>query len=452
MSDQSPADSHLGVAAGAAASGIAVSAVAWAFGLIGAAYALAGVVIALAVGFVVSTPWRRDIAELTSRARSIGEEDPDPQPAARRTHMGAEIARALIESRRRVNRELRALDQRSEASERVLDAAPEPLIVIDIRQSVSHANRAAELAFGGELTGRALVEVIRSPDLLDAVEEVLSGRENEATVDLELGDAARRAFRAIVGRLEQVGVGGEAAVIAFQDLTAIRKLEAMRADFVANASHELRTPLTSLVGFIETLEGAAENDAEARKRFLAIMREQANRMTRLVEDLLSLSRIEMEEHAPPGATNDLEMLVRAVAEGLAPVAEARKAKVAIDIEAGVPAVAGEPDLLQQVFRNLIENAIKYGPEGGTVTIQGVVRGGGVRIAVADQGDGIPNEHIPRLTERFYRVDVARSRTMGGTGLGLAIVKHILNRCGGTLSIVSRKGEGSTFTVELPPAD
>lgn len=441
---------HLGMALAASASGVAVSAAGWAYGALHLVEAAVGTALAVLVGFAISTPWRRDIEELASRARSIGEEDPDPQPAARRTQMGADIARALIESRRRVNRMQRALEERSVTGERVLDAAPEPLIVIDIRQQISHANRAAETAFGGDLTGRALVEVVRSPELLDAAESVLSYAQVEATVELESAGGGGRTFRAIVGRLEKVGGAGEAAVIAFQDLTAIRRLEAMRADFVANASHELRTPLTSLVGFIETLEGAAENDATARKRFLGIMRGQASRMTRVVEDLLSLSRIEMEEHAPPGVTADPVQLIRSVIEQLAPVAAARNAEIRLDASGPLPPVAGEPDLLQQVFRNLLENAIKYGPEGGRVVVAAGSHDGYAQFAIADEGDGIPSEHIPRLTERFYRVDVARSRNMGGTGLGLAIVKHILNRCGGGLKISSRMGEGSTFTVSLPP--
>ncbi len=438
------------MALAAAASGLTIAIGAWAFDVVKFWQAGFGAIAALGVGFAVALPWARDIEELAARARSIGEEDFDPQPIARRTLMGGEIARSLIESRRRVNRMLRALEERSVTGERVLDAAPEPLIVIDLRQAITHANHAAERTFGDNMIGRPLVDAIRSPHLLDAVETVLHGQQSEATVDLESDDAGQRSFRAIVGRLEKVGGAGEAAVIALQDLTTIRRVEAMRADFVANASHELRTPLASLVGFIETLDGAARDDVEARHRFLAIMRGQAARMSRLVEDLLSLSRIEMEEFARPGVTEDLSGLITAVIDQLEPIAAKRSASIEFQAPETLPAVAGNPDLLQQVFRNLIENAIKYGPEGGVVTISTVVEDGNIRIAVVDQGGGIPTAHIPRLTERFYRVDVARSRNMGGTGLGLAIVKHILNRCGGRLMIASRIGQGSVFTVVLPP--
>ena len=438
----------LGIAVSAAASGLAVSLAAWAVGAFAFWQALVGAGLALCIGFAVALPWRRDVAELLLRARSIGEEDVGPMPAARRTAMGAALARALIESRRRVNRMQQALEERSVTGERVLDAAPEPLIVVDIRQMITHANKAAERAFGADLTGRGLVEVLRSPELLDAVGSVLRRAETEATVEIEVGDPVARTFRAIVGPLDKIGGAGEAAVLAFQDLTGIRRLEAMRVDFIANASHELRTPLASLVGFVETLAGPAENDPVARKRFLGIMRDQATRMTSLVEDLLSLSRIELDEHAPPGETDDLGLAIRSVIEQLGPVAAARTADVRFDAVRDLPSVVGAPELLQQVFHNLIENAIKYGPEGGIVSVTATPEGANVRISVADQGEGIPIEHIPRLTERFYRVDVARSRLLGGTGLGLAIVKHILNRCDGTLQISSRKGDGSVFTVTL----
>lgn len=437
------------MALAAAASGVAVSIGAFAFGLFEIWHAAIGLAGSAGVGALVISPWARDFRDLALRARSVGEEDPAPQPMARRTSAGAEVARALIESRRRVNAMQRALEERSITGERVLDAAPEPLIVIDIRHTISHANRAAERAFGGDLFGRALVDVIRSPELLEATERVASGDQDTETVDFEASDRGPRSYRAIVGRLERIGEAGETAVIALQDLTTIRRLEAMRADFVANASHELRTPLATLVGFIETLEGPAQNDPEARVRFLGIMREQAGRMTRLVEDLLSLSRIEMEEFAPPGRTDDLNGLIASVIEQLEPISRAHGVEISFQPGLNTSPVAGDPDLLQQVFRNLVENALNYGKDGQSVQIQLSSHGASTAVAIQDFGPGIPAEHIPRLTERFYRVDVSRSRDLGGTGLGLAIVKHILNRCRGELKIMSEVGHGATFTVILP---
>ena len=235
----------------------------------------------------------------------------------------------------------------------------------------------------------------------------------------------------------------------------------MRADFIANASHELRTPLTTLTGFIETLRGPAREDAEARERFLAIMHEQAARMIRLVEDLLSLSRIELNEHVMPQGRVALSPLLRHLADTLELRAGKRDMSIRLDLPSDLPEVLGDRDELAQVFQNLVDNGIKYGRAGSEITVAAAT---GVRpsygsdagdspfvsVAVRDCGEGIAREHLPRLTERFYRVDTARSREMGGTGLGLAIVKHILNRHRGFLDIESTPGTGSVFTVFLRP--
>jgi two-component system phosphate regulon sensor histidine kinase PhoR len=217
----------------------------------------------------------------------------------------------------------------------------------------------------------------------------------------------------------------------------------MRADFIANASHELRTPLSTLIGFLETLAGPAREDTEARARFLPIMLEQARRMARLVSDLLSLSRIELHEHTPPTGRVDLTAILHGVADALE--IKAKNRGMAIRIEADrLPPVLGDADELAQVFQNLIDNAVKYGSRNSEVRVM-------AGPAEVDRGEGIPREHLPRLTERFYRVDSARSRELGGTGLGLAIVKHIVNRHRGHLEIESAPGEGSRFTVYLRTA-
>jgi two-component system phosphate regulon sensor histidine kinase PhoR len=235
----------------------------------------------------------------------------------------------------------------------------------------------------------------------------------------------------------------------------------MRADFIANASHELRTPLTTLTGFIETLRGPARDDAEARERFLAIMHQQAARMTRLVEDLLSLSRIELNEHVMPQGLVALDSLLRHLADALELRAAERGMRIRLDLPPALPEVLGDRDELAQVFQNLVDNGIKYGRAGSDITVTAATgvrpsyssdAGGNpfVSVAVRDCGEGIAREHLPRLTERFYRVDTARSREMGGTGLGLAIVKHILNHHRGFLEIESTLGAGSAFTVFLRP--
>jgi two-component system, OmpR family, phosphate regulon sensor histidine kinase PhoR len=228
----------------------------------------------------------------------------------------------------------------------------------------------------------------------------------------------------------------------------------MRADFVANASHELRTPLSTLIGFIETLQGPAADDSDAQRRFLAIMQQQAERMSRLVDDLLSLSRIELNEHLPPTDHLALSGLLKTLSATLELKAAAHGMVIDLDVPDDLPPILGDAEQLAQVFQNLIDNAIKYGGPNTPITITAMRSArvpGAVAVAVRDHGDGIPRLHLPRLTERFYRIDTARSREMGGTGLGLAIVKHIVSRHRGVLEIDSEIGEGSTFTVHLVAA-
>jgi two-component system phosphate regulon sensor histidine kinase PhoR len=250
------------------------------------------------------------------------------------------------------------------------------------------------------------------------------------------------------------------ALIVLRDTTKAQRVEQMRADFVANASHELRTPLASLTGFIDTLRGHAKDDPEAQERFLGIMAEQATRMRRLIDDLLSLSRIELNEHVRPAGSVNLGDVVEEVSSALAPQAHGANIQLEIAEPTSLPNVAGDRDELFQVVQNLVDNAIKYGRPQTMVTLElGTRRADpgepgpspAVYLAVKDRGEGIAREHIPRLTERFYRVDVRRSRAIGGTGLGLAIVKHIVNRHRGRLLVESKVGEGSTFTVFLPLA-
>jgi two-component system phosphate regulon sensor histidine kinase PhoR len=237
----------------------------------------------------------------------------------------------------------------------------------------------------------------------------------------------------------------------FHDLTPLHRVEEMRSDFVANASHELRTPLAALSGFIDTLLGPARADAAARERFLAIMKTQAARMARLIDDLLSLSRIELIEHVHPDTPVDLVPIVRQVVDGLQTLATDRNVEITLALPDKPALVPGDRDELTRVFENLIENALKYGASGKKVDVGFSTSGreSEILVTIRDYGPGIAAEHIPRLTERFYRVDVTQSRAEGGTGLGLALVKHILNRHRGRLTIESEFGRGATFNVRLP---
>jgi two-component system phosphate regulon sensor histidine kinase PhoR len=245
----------------------------------------------------------------------------------------------------------------------------------------------------------------------------------------------------------------DATLLAFADLTLAEEMDRMRRDFVANVSHELRTPLTALLGFIETLRGAAKDDPAARERFLSIMEREASRMNRLIGDLLQLSRVESQERIRPTERVDLHALVAGAVATLRPLAEGAEVAVEMTGEPGPLPLPGDADQITQVLVNLIENAVKYGGAGGKVSIhiarEQLPRGPGLRVDVMDQGEGIDPVHIPRLTERFYRVDGHRSREQGGTGLGLAIVKHIVQRHRGRIRIESERGKGSVFSVILP---
>ncbi len=338
----------------------------------------------------------------------------------------------------------------------VVDAVPEPAVVLDGAGYVMHANRMAEDLFGARRRGGHVASMSRDPELLEAVDKALASGET-AAVELHERVPVERRLLATVAPLERSrsSVAAPALLISFRDLSEQDRLARMRADFVANASHELRTPLASLRGFVETLQGAAKDDAQARERFLKVMSEQAERMTRLIDDLLSLSRVEMREHLPLSERVDLNDAVAHVIQALQPIAAKAGTAIGFHRFEGPAIVRGDRDEIVQVFQNLVQNAIKYGKPGGRIDVR-VTReaAGGGRparfiAAVTDDGPGIAPQHLPRLTERFYRVSAAASREKGGTGLGLAIVKHILNRHRGELTIASKVDEGSTFAVELP---
>lgn len=339
----------------------------------------------------------------------------------------------------------------STTADAILNALPDPILLLDARRQITRANFSARKLFGNDMIGRDLAVALRHPAVLEAADTVLRGDTGLVATDFTLPVPDDRSFSlrvfALPATREDI-----AAVLALHDVTALRKAEKMRADFVANASHELRTPLASLVGFIETLLGPARDDADARIRFLGIMKEQAARMSRLIQDLLSLSQIELREHDRPSDPVALAPLLRDIAAALQPQADAKKMPLKLDLDDSLPPVRGARDELMQVFQNLIDNAIKYGRAETPVEIRlGRLDEGWLEVAVRDHGEGIPREHLPRLTERFYRVDSARSRDLGGTGLGLAIVKHILNRHRGRLVIESELGRGSSFSIRLPLA-
>lgn len=365
---------------------------------------------------------------------------------------------------------------RLKSNEALLEAVPDPLILVGAERRVRLANQAARSLFGERMGDADLALTLRHPEVTAAVDAVLAGGAARS-VEFSLSGPVECTYQTRIKPFRRDGGDGAAPLVllSLHDITTVKRSEQQRADFVANASHELRTPLATLIGFIETLRGPARDDREATDRFLGIMHEQSTRMARLIDDLLSLSRIELDEHTQPTERVDIVRCVGAAVAAFELKAAARRVRLRVVADEALPPVFGDADQLAQVLQNLISNAIKYTREQTEVTVTirlndaagmgfpapaAIPAAAGRRprpapqaisVAIADQGEGIARTHLPRLTERFYRVDPARSRALGGTGLGLAIVKHILNRHRGRLSIDSDTGKGSTFTVWLPVA-
>ena len=365
-------------------------------------------------------------------------------------------------------------------------ALPEPIFVLDADGIVEHANPAAlELVGMKEIAGRHFASVLRAPTVFDAAETVLSNNESQS-VEFTTVSGVERTCRAYITPIDTSAPDIKArprALVFIRDLTSVRRVEQMRADFIASASHELRTPLASVLGFIETLRGHAKDDPEAREKFLSTMQSQAERMQRLVADLMSLSRIELNEHVPPRERVDLAEVAHDVIDSLAPLLEAGGAIVDLTRDDEEPAhIRADRDEIFQAIQNLIDNAVKYGGDPAMVKLR-VGRGAAptpytdgppahragdsadqvagrlgvgvqdlVYVQIRDFGPGIERAVLPRLTERFYRVNIERSRKSGGTGLGLAIVKHIMNRHKGGFQIESRLAGGATFTCYFQNTD
>jgi two-component system phosphate regulon sensor histidine kinase PhoR len=335
--------------------------------------------------------------------------------------------------------------------EQLIGGLPGAAIVLDRDGRVIAFNATASAVAPALRRGEPALITLRMPELVEAIRRA-AATQTPQRVEFFERVPVDRWFEAFVTPVELTG--GDILLMTFNDLSPLRRVEEMRADFIANASHELRTPLAALLGFIETLQGTAKDDTIARAKFLAIMQGQATRMARLIDDLLSLSRIELNAHLKPNTPVDLAPIVRQVADGLQTLARDRGVEIKVTAPPTALAVLGERDELIRALENLVENALKYGAAGKRVDVtlsRGLTRAGipEAQVAVRDFGPGIAPEHLPRLTERFYRVDVADSRAQGGTGLGLALVKHVLNRHGGRVSIDSTRGVGATFTLHLP---
>ena len=329
--------------------------------------------------------------------------------------------------------------------EDILEALHEPALVVSGGR-VRTANGPARLILGREIEGQDVRLALRHPA---AVERLLTANPQgpEVAELVGLGEAERRWMMSVMP------LADGALFVRLSDRSEAHAAEQMRVDFVANASHELRTPLATLVGYAETLrEQSAELDTETRERFTAIVHDEARRMQRLVEDLISLSRIEAERFSAPRGALDLGTLVREAIGGLSGLADERGSKIKLEIEPDLPAVTGDLSQILQLIDNLVSNALRYGRRGTPVTVGLRRERDMLHLSVADEGEGIAPEHIPRITERFYRVDPSRSRSLGGTGLGLSIVKHIVERHRGRLRFESELGKGTIVHVLLPVAE
>lgn len=440
-------------------------------GTLDLAVAFAIVLFVAVVGTLLVRPYLADVRSAARYVRQLADGQSPDAPVFFYSTSAEDLISAAVYLRRTMQAKAIEAELRLGEEEALLDSLPDPLMVLDRQGRIQRANTAARKLFLGdtsdaarELAGLGIAAVLRDPLALEAVDEVLYGGQGRS-VDIQLMQSVERSFNVRIEPLRTDKTPESSAIlISLHDQTALKRADQMRADFVANASHELRTPLASVMGFIETLQGPAKDDPEAAERFLGIMAVQSQRMARLIQDLLSLSRIELNEHMPPTEQVDLRRICQTVVDTLRPQAESHSMSVQLDCPGDGPVtVLGDGDELTQVFQNLVDNALKYGRDGTDVTIRieeaspppgqrGYFPAGAIRVSVIDRGEGIPAEHLPRLTERFYRVDTARSRQLGGTGLGLAIVKHIVNRHRGAMSVDSRAGEGSVFSVFLARPD
>ncbi|MGJ4898013.1 MULTISPECIES: ATP-binding protein [unclassified Bradyrhizobium] len=338
----------------------------------------------------------------------------------------------------------------------VVEGIPDPAVLLDRAGRVIHLNAAAAQLAPALRKGELAQFALRTPEIITALREAIATTEIRRATYHDHVPVDRWMELIITPVPVPTAFGGtdKCMLMTFHDLTPLRRVEEMRADFVANASHELRTPLAALSGFIDTLQGPAKDDPKARERFLGIMHIQATRMARLIDDLLSLSRVELSAHVQPHAMVDVVPIIRQVTDGLESLARERQVVIETSLPDAPVTIAGDREELLRVFENLIENALKYGASGGRVIVSleqavSAENAPEIRVKVRDFGPGIAPEHLPRLTERFYRVDVGDSRAQGGTGLGLSLVKHILNRHRGRLLIESVPRNGAAFTACFP---
>lgn len=427
---------------------------------IGLVHFLLGYGFVLLFTAIMLQPVLSNLAALTDYVRDLSQDKKTKAPDLGVLNIASDLSSALVQLQRNWQEKKQQMESVITEREILVDTLPDMLIMTDEELRIVRTNRSARMMFGQNLAGKHLQEIFESDVLINAVitvVESLKGRE----VDFHIAEPELRDIHAIIERFPIASKGGMAVIITLNDVTQLKRIQKMRADFVANASHEIRTPLTSIAGLVELLQGPAKDDKEAHPKFLGMMAEQAERMKNLISDLLSLSKIEMNAHSVPTGEVDVKRVIKHEKDHFEWAAKQKNIVINIEAADSLSKVRGEENELKQVLHNLIGNAIKYGNQDSEVLVSARVTSDlprdphfvkikrAMQISVRDEGEGIPKEHLPRLTERFYRVDSARTRKVGGTGLGLAIVKHILQRHRGVMKVESVVGEGSSFHVYLP---
>ena len=426
-------------------------------------YFIYGYVLVMLLSAVFVVPFLSNISTLTHYVTDLAQDKRVRAPSLSFLSNVGELSGALGRLQNSWENKRHEMETVITEREILVDTLPDILIMTNDDKVIVRTNRAARNIFGQNLAHRKLSDIIPNDKLLGAISAVIEDLRGQE-VEFHLPEPYPRDFQAVIERFPIPSEGGMSIVITLTDITQQKRIQRMRADFVANASHEIRTPLASIIGFIETLRGPAKDDEAARDEFLRVMGDQAERMSKLVNDLLSLSKIEMNAHAQPTSKVDFLRIVRSEKQHFDWACKQKNVTIRTKFNDNLPPTKGDEEELAQIVRNLLGNAIKYTNSDTEVLItvkltstlpddpffRNLTRA--ICFSVQDHGEGIPKEHIPRLTERFYRVDTARTRKVGGTGLGLAIVKHVLNRHHGVLTIDSEMGEGSIFSVYLPVYD
>ncbi len=407
-------------------------------------------------------PYVTNLAALTDYVKRLARDEKAEAPDLTFLNNVEELTEAVQVLHISWEQRRRQLEATIAESRILIDSLPDIIIMLNASGKVIRTNKTAKLLFGGTRYHDMLTSIVASPQIVEALQHVEATGSGE-TVLYSLETPIARHFMVRIERFPPLSPGDIHAIIVMHDITTLKHTEQVLSDFVANASHEIRTPLTSIAGMIETLQESAKDDPKAREEFLSVMEQQARRMTRLVNGLLSLSQIEKNIHTPPRDHVHIARVIDQVMEQQEEYAQDKKITLHQDVTSSLPVIIGDQDEISFMIENIVNNAIKYSPEKTEIRVKAVEtanrfkeRAPGlqdveqlVMISIKDQGIGIKKEHIPRLTERFFRVDSSRSRAVQGTGLGLAIVKHVLERHGGILDIKSTPDEGSTFTLYLP---